>query len=757
MIHLLYKSIQTVIGCRNRVIKQVGVIITVKEKCQTCYSCVRNCPVKAIKVEDGQAIIVDERCISCGNCVRVCAQNAKKIDDLDLNSVRSFLKTRPTVAMLAPSFPAAFPGVEPQELFSALLELGFVAVEEVAVGVALTVPYYKEYLHAHRGTVIASYCPAVVELIQRHYPTLIPMLAPIDSAVMATAKYLRKKNKCAHIVFIGPCMAKKEESRSDERNLVNAVLTFRELNSLFAEIGFNVTRIDGTGSGAQQELARIFPVSGGLLKNLGLGDEIVPELSVVEGKDDCVEVIKNLSEGKISPRFLDILFCKGCVDGPEIDSEIDLFSRKMMVLDYAKSYQDEVPQDFPAIDLSRNFFDHSVKLPMPSENEIKDILKHTFKTKPEDELNCGACGYETCREKAVAVYQGLAEIDMCLPYLLAKSRGEIEYYRDRLNMPKASKYILEAMIGDSAEIQSLKKLMEKAAASSSTMLIQGESGVGKEIVAQVIHNLSPQSKKPYIAINCAAVPELLLESELFGYEEGAFTGARKGGKLGKFEMANGGTLLLDEIGDLPLTMQSKLLRVIQEREFERLGGNRVIKVDVRIIAATNKDLRGLVAEGKFRIDLFYRLNVLPINVPPLRERKQDIPLLIGHFIEKICREKNITPKIVSSETIGLLLKYSWPGNVRELENIVERTMFLAEGYVVKPEALPPHIQSLGYSGEGREFKLIKDAVREVEKQLIVEAMQRAKGNKVMASKLLGITRVTLYQKLKEYNLLTKNG
>ena len=730
----------------------MGVVVTIQEKCQTCYSCIRNCPAKAIKVEDGQAVIVDDRCISCGNCVRVCAQKAKKIDNRDMDSVRVYLKTQTTVAMLAPSFPAAFPGIEAGEMVSALIKLGFSSVEEVAIGVKLTVPEYKDYLSKHPGTVISSYCPAVVGLIERHYPNLIPMLAPIDSAVMATAKYVRRKNKYAQVVFIGPCVAKKEESRSDKRNLVNAVLTFRELKCMFEEHDIKLEPKKDVVKEAGQVLPRIFPVSGGLLKNLGLEGEIIPELSIIEGKDDCVEVIQNLSHGKIAPGFLDILFCKGCVDGPEIDTDIDLFSRKELVLQYSHKLRPKLSEKLPSLDLSREFIDRSVILPFPTEKEIKEILKHTYKTTPEDELNCGSCGYETCREKAIAVYQGLAETDMCLPYLLAKSRGEIEYYRDRLNLPKASRYILDTIIGESPIIVNLKKVTEKAAVGNSTVLLQGESGVGKEIVAQAIHNISSRSKKPFVAINCAALPELLLESELFGYEEGAFTGARKGGKPGKFELANGGTLLLDEIGDLPLTMQAKLLRVLQEREFERVGGTRVIKFDVRVIAATNKDLRRLISEGKFRIDLFYRLNVLPLYVPPLRERNQDIPLLIGYFVEKISREKNVSPKVFSEETMELLLKYSWPGNVRELENIIERAQFLAEGNVVRPDTLPPHIQALGRDPSAIELKPMKDTVREVERQLIVEAIQRTKNNKVMAAKLLGITRVTLYQKLKKYGL-----
>jgi DNA-binding NtrC family response regulator/iron only hydrogenase large subunit-like protein len=729
----------------------MGVVTTNKEKCQTCYSCIRNCPTKAIKVEEGQAKIVEERCISCGYCVRVCAQQAKKIDNRDLEAVRVFLRTQATIAIIAPSFPASFPDMDIDILTKYLMELGFTGVQEVILGIQMTVPHYREHLKTTDKPVIASYCPAVVGMVEKHYPRLIPYLAPIDSAVMATAKYVRRKHKYARVVFIGPCVAKKEEARNDEQGIISAVLTFKELKLLFDEEEIKLPVQEHKRKGGELFLPQTFPVSGGLLKNLGPDLEITPELSVIEGKDDCLAALQSIDEGLIAPPFLDILFCKGCIDGPEIASDLDNLSRKAVVLEYARKAGKNLPKNLPAIDLSRRYQDRSVPLPYPSQYEIKEILKHTFKTSPEDELNCGACGYDSCREKAVAVFQGLAEIDMCLPYLLSKSRGEIEYYRDRLNMSTARKFVLDSIIGESPIIISLKSIIEKAAKGNATVLIQGESGVGKEVVAQAIHNLSSRSGSPFIGINCAALPELLLESELFGYEEGAFTGARKGGKPGKFELANGGTILLDEIGDLPLAMQGKLLRVLQEREFERVGGTKTVKFDVRVLAATNRDLRKLAAEGKFRIDLFYRLNVLPVYVPPLRERKQDIPLLIGFFIEKFTREKVISPKVFSEECLEALLQYTWPGNVRELENIIERSLFLAEGSVIRQNVLPPHIRELCRKGSG-EIVSMKEAVKKVERQLILDALNMARNNKQLAAKLLGITRVTLYQKIKEYGI-----
>ncbi|KNZ68997.1 Fis family sigma-54 specific transcriptional regulator [Thermincola ferriacetica] len=732
----------------------MAVVQTIKERCQTCYSCIRNCPAKAIKVVEGQATVVEERCVSCGNCVRVCAQKAKVVDSRDMDLVKGFLSSDQTVViMLAPSFPAAFAGVAADHLFEALLAMGFAHVEEVTTGVQLTVPKYQELLEkGDQECVIASYCPAVVGLIEKHYPQLISYLAPIDSAVTATGKYVKKKFPNAKVVLAGPCIAKKEEARSDKRHIIDAVLTFKELKELFSQAGIEVPKSKTEKNVGENFLPRLFPLPGGLIKNLKLVDGFIPELASVEGIDNCLNILQNMSQGKVKPRFIDILFCQGCIDGPEIDSDKDLLTRKALVFDYAQKKLNNPARKLPFLDLTRTYSDQSRQLPYPSENEIRKILKHTYKIKPEDELNCGACGYNTCREKAIAVYQGLAEIDMCLPYLLHKSRGEIEYYRDRLKKAVTPpSHYLDAIIGESEVIKNLKRTVEKAAKSDSTILIQGESGVGKEMIALAVHNLSSRRNKPFIGINCAALPELLLESELFGYEEGAFTGARKGGKLGKFELAEGGTILLDEIGDLPLSMQAKLLRVLQEREFERVGGTSTIKLNVRVMAATNRDLRKLAQEGKFRIDLFYRLNVLPISVPPLRARTEDIPLLIGHFIEKLTKDKNISPKIVADETLELLLKYDWPGNVRELENIIERAIYLTEGNVIREDCLPPHVRELkGYSGQT--IKPIKEAVREIEKQLITEALKATKGNKVMAAKLLGITRVTLYQKLKEFNL-----
>ncbi|AVX21885.1 sigma54 specific transcriptional regulator, Fis family [Carboxydocella sporoproducens DSM 16521] len=741
----------------------MAVVKTIQEKCKSCYACIRNCPVRAIKVTDKQAQILPERCISCGNCVRICAQKAKQIES-DWQRISEMLEKKrrqPVIAILAPSFRVAFPEFSVGQVIMALKAIGFNEVEPVTKGIELTVPVYREYLaRVEKTTVISSYCPAVVMLIQKHMPELIPNLAPIDSAVLALAKYLKLQNRENRVVFIGPCVAKKEEARDENLvGVLDGVLTFREIREIWQEKGIRPA-IYKTPLSWEESLTELFPVSGGLLRNLGIkGRDYNLELAVVEGKDECLKVLQAVKRGEFNGKFLDILFCRGCIDGPEIASPLEFYGRKSLLFSQQRSSQPPVQGlKVAGLDLSRRYINKYQPLPEPSEHDIREILKFTQKINPEDELNCGACGYESCREKARAVYQGLAEIHMCLPYLLNLSQGEIEYYKDRLrNLDRAKPMLsLERILGDLPEVAHIKALSERAAQSDSTILITGESGVGKEVLAQAIHYLSPRANGPFIAINCAALPEMLLESELFGYEEGAFTGARKGGKPGKFELANGGTLLLDEIGDLPLTMQAKLLRVLQERVIERVGGTKSIKVDIRIIAATNQDLKKMVAEGRFRADLYYRLNVIGIHIPPLRDRIKDLPRLIDIIGEKLYREKGITPKVIAKETLDLLMTYHWPGNIRELENVLERSMYLAEGSVVRPEHLPSYLFEKDLPKRRVQIKPLKDAVRELEKELIEAALAEAGGNKVLASELLGIPRATLYLRLKEFGWLSEN-
>ena len=318
-------------------------------------------------------------------------------------------------------------------------------------------------------------------------------------------------------------------------------------------------------------------------------------------------------------------------------------------------------------------------------------------------------------------------------------------------------YRFENIIGNSKAIREIYRIISKVAQTQSTILIRGESGVGKELVARAIHYNSPRANKALVEISCASLPETLLESELFGYEKGAFTGA-VAQKKGRLELADKGTIFLDEIGDITETVQTKLLRVLQEKEMTHLGGTTAIKVDVRVIAATNRNLEKALHEGKFREDLYYRLNVIPVLIPPLRERKEDIPLLIEHFVKKFCQENNKQLMKFSKKALELCMSYDWPGNVRELENAVENAIVLGEGNAILPEFLPLNIYSFSNRALEKNFldNLQGDSYRKkiefAERLVIREAIENADGNKSIAAKNLNISLRTMRYKIKKYAL-----
>jgi two-component system response regulator HydG len=303
-----------------------------------------------------------------------------------------------------------------------------------------------------------------------------------------------------------------------------------------------------------------------------------------------------------------------------------------------------------------------------------------------------------------------------------------------------------AIIGGSPAFRRMMTLVEQVASSSATVLVQGDSGTGKELVARAIHERSARASKPFVAVNCAALPETLLESELFGYERGAFTGAA-GRKEGRFEMADGGTLFLDEVADLSTVTQPKILRVLQEGEFERLGGTRSLRVDVRLVAASNQDLAQMVRDKRFREDLFYRLNVITVHVPPLRERREDIPLLAQHFLRLYAAKNNRRLEGLSDDALRRLEAYAWPGNVRELENVIERGVVLARGSQMDVADLPPEIAGATPLPEGVLTVRIGTPLAEVEQRLLDETLRVTKGNKALTARLLGIDVRTVSRKL----------
>lgn len=325
--------------------------------------------------------------------------------------------------------------------------------------------------------------------------------------------------------------------------------------------------------------------------------------------------------------------------------------------------------------------------------------------------------------------------------------AEVERLREELDR----EYDVQGIVASDQGMLDTLETVHKVAPTSATVMIYGESGTGKELIARAIHNLSDRASKPFVSISAGALPETLLESELFGYEKGAFTGAMTP-KPGRFEMANGGTLFLDEIGDISAATQVKLLRVLQERRFERLGGTRTIEVDVRVVAATNQDLQRLIAEGEFREDLFYRLNVVPITLPPLRQRPSDIPLLVAHFLEKYkAGSKSLSPNAMEA-----LVTYQWPGNIRELENTIERLVILTANDEIRVEDLPAEVRAgttCSDRGPAR-FTLPEDGVdlEEVELDLVQQALDRAGSNVPKAAKLLGLTSRTLEARMQRLGL-----
>lgn len=360
---------------------------------------------------------------------------------------------------------------------------------------------------------------------------------------------------------------------------------------------------------------------------------------------------------------------------------------------------------------------------------------------------------------------------------------EAEYLKEELRRVRGAKYSLENIIGESPQIKALKESARRVAKGVSNVLVLGESGTGKELFAHAIHDLSERCHGPFVKLNCAALPEQLLESELFGYEEGAFTGAKKGGKPGKFELANGGTIFLDEIGEMPLGMQAKILRVLQEREFERVGGTRTLHVDVRLVAATNRDMSQMVREGKFRQDLFYRLNVISLNVPPLRERMSDLPLLVKHLLAKLNQQCGTSVQGVSDEAMACLIRHAWPGNVRELENVIERALNMSPGPRINLQHLPSYLGSVSFGGTSlgsaslgssslesgvlgtspnsnfpvHDGQVLWDAQKSMaEREALLRALEAAGGNKSKASRILGMNRSWFYQKLKKYGLMPES-
>lgn len=363
------------------------------------------------------------------------------------------------------------------------------------------------------------------------------------------------------------------------------------------------------------------------------------------------------------------------------------------------------------------------------------------------------------KDKAITIDEDIRVLEIIASIIaqyviLWKHYKESEQERENLKLQLKGKYSLPNIIGTSDKMQEVFEAVYRVSDSKATVILYGESGTGKELIAKAVHYMSPRSKGPFVKFNCASIPEGLLESELFGHEKGAFTGAITARK-GRFELANGGTLLLDEVGDLPINLQPKILRVLQEREFEHVGGERTIKVDVRLIAATSRNLEELVLKGRFREDLFYRLNVVPILMPALRERKEDIPVLVEFFLRRFNEENNKDISL-SPEAMRILADYNWPGNVRELENTMERLVVMSGRNVIRPPDLPINLKLPAHEGLLQKESL-RAGIEDIEKASIFDALEKTGWIQAKAARLIGLTPRQIGYKMKKYGISTPFG
>lgn len=424
-----------------------SIVTTIGQKCRRCYSCIRECPATAIRVMNGQAVVISDRCISCGHCVKVCSQHAKAIySDVD-KVLYDIIPEGNAVIIIAPAFAASFPDTY-NKIPSALRAAGFRLVCETAFGADLVSNVYKEYFELNgKNTVISSPCPAVYNYIEKYFSELVPNIAKVVSPMIAMGRYLKNQlGEDTKVVFAGPCIAKKSEYTDPEVNdAIDAVLTFSELKDIF-----NTLRIypeDLENSKFDPPFANVgksFSLAGGLLKTAEInGDILAKDIIVVEGMEKVKEIIKDVANNKINSKFIDILFCEGCISGPAIDSDLNYYSRREKVIDYIDEHIQDVDKhvwrsdvyNARNLNLKRGFSNKNQRRPMPDENRIKEILAQTDKLSTADELNCGACGYPSCREYAIAVAKGLAEEDMCLPYLIEKLESaytELQNTQDQL-------------------------------------------------------------------------------------------------------------------------------------------------------------------------------------------------------------------------------------------------------------------------------------------------------------------------------------
>jgi len=752
----------------------MGPIKTVRQNCRKCYSCVRNCPVKAIKVKKDSAEVIHHRCIGCGECLRVCSQKAKVIEDA-IDQTSTFLaEDREVIAVLGTSYPAFFSEVRPGQLANGIRRLGFSEVHQGAFGVELIRNSVNSHLQDGKtAPLISSHCPTIVDLIERHYPQLVKNLMPVVSPMVAIGRYIREQRGNVRVIYISSCIAGKFEIESEEvAGSIDLVLTFSELSQMLKREGIDLTRLpDSPFDGRPPSKGGLFAISGGPLQAFEVqSDPLNTEYISTEGKENALEVIKDLAAARIKPRIVDLRFCNGgCIGGPGKNNRLTSFSKRNLIVDYHRRndvpYNESLDYAANSLDeeqLQRSFKNKFRRLDLPSGDNIRTILQSTNKFTEQDELDCGACGYATCREHAVAVSQELAEQEMCLPWSLKRLEEDRVVLAQKYELAQralAQEFGDTSMVGSDPRTLEVLKLIHQVGPTPTTVLIRGESGTGKELTARAIHEASQRSDKPLVTVNCTTLTDSLLESELFGHKKGAFTGAISD-KRGLFEAANGGTIFLDEIGDITPKLQAELLRVLDSGELRPVGGNQSSKVDVRLIAATNRNLELGVKEGWFREDLYYRLNVFTITVPPLRSRLESIPALTQHFIRRASQRTNKGINGIEDRAIAAMMQYKWPGNIREMQNVIERAAVLAQDDIIRLENLPVVFAELALQSGNKDplptsptFRNQRERhLSQVEKGLIKHYLQEANGNVSAAARKAQIPRRTFYRLLERYDL-----